>query len=158
MLDFGCGCGASGIASGLVGANRVVFNDIDPIALTAARLNVELNLKDDGGDRFSFSSVNFLETGGSDEGDFDVVLIGDMFYDETFGISVFELMRKFNSKPKPRDEKLAPTILVGDPGRWFLNEAKSETQNWEKLAEYKMNETTLLENRGFSKGFVWQLH
>lgn len=154
MLDFGCGCGASGIASGLVGANRVVLNDIDPIALTAARLNVELNFKDDAKGCFSFSSVNLLETGDTMEYNFDVVLIGDMFYDETFGSFVLEFVRKL----KLRDKKLAPTILVGDPGRWFLQETESKTHHFEKLAEYDMNETTLLENRGFSKGYVWQLH
>lgn len=29
VLDFGCGCGASGLAAKSVGAKRVTFNDID---------------------------------------------------------------------------------------------------------------------------------
>lgn len=29
VLDFGCGCGASGLAAKKVGAKQVTFNDID---------------------------------------------------------------------------------------------------------------------------------
>lgn len=44
VLDLGAGSGACGIAAAIAGAQRVLLNDIDPVACVAARLNLQENL------------------------------------------------------------------------------------------------------------------
>ncbi|CAE1225622.1 ETFBKMT [Acanthosepion pharaonis] len=43
VLDIGSGCGALAIISKMLGATRVVANDIDPVAITAIEMNSSLN-------------------------------------------------------------------------------------------------------------------
>ncbi len=43
MLDFACGGGLAGLACARAGASDVLVNDIDPLALVAAKLNASLN-------------------------------------------------------------------------------------------------------------------
>jgi len=163
--------------------------------------------------------------GDESAGAFDVILVGDMFYDEDFGDAVLAFLRRqresltmttttrtttttntatsnqdsvsmnpsfevasgeaasmfahlsnlsssppstrFND-PLPHPPPMAQwnktrpqcMVLIGDPGRWFLSEslrARKSNLRLEKLAEYELLSSTLLENRGFSKGFVWRL-
>ncbi|XP_042858986.1 electron transfer flavoprotein beta subunit lysine methyltransferase-like isoform X2 [Penaeus japonicus] len=43
VLDFGCGCGASGLAALKSKAKMVMFNDIDEVSIEAAKLNGKSN-------------------------------------------------------------------------------------------------------------------
>ena len=113
---------------------------------------------------------------------FDIVLVGDMFYDHTFGDMVFNFIERLREiscgRPLPEWPEIlekssisssttssssalssssVPLVLVGDPGRWFLDETmqKDNQDRFHLLAEYDLNQTTLLENRGFSRGYVW---
>jgi len=43
VLDLGCGSGILSVAAALLGAARVIACDIDPIAITATRINAEAN-------------------------------------------------------------------------------------------------------------------
>lgn len=43
VLDLGCGSGVLSVAAALLGAARVIACDIDPIAITATRINAEAN-------------------------------------------------------------------------------------------------------------------
>lgn len=156
VLDFGCGCGSSGIASAIKGAQKVLLNDIDEVALVSSQMNAELNLNLHQKSILTYSSSNLLDDDNVVRYEFDVVLIGDTFYDEEFGIATFDFLKRLKRSS-------SPVILVGDPGRWFLHETLRNNRfntlhfTFEKLAEYDLNETTSLENRGFDKGFVWRL-
>lgn len=51
ILDIGSGCGSSVIAAQKTGANLVIANDIDEVALCVIKMNLEINqddLKDKG--------------------------------------------------------------------------------------------------------------
>ena len=71
VLDFGCGSGVAAIAAALAGAEEVIACDIDPLALSAAAMNADLNgvgltLADD------YEAVN---------GPVDLILVADVLYD-----------------------------------------------------------------------------
>ena len=71
VLDFGCGSGVAAIAAALAGAEEVIACDIDPLALSAAAMNADLNgvgltLADD------YDAVN---------GPVDLILVADVLYD-----------------------------------------------------------------------------
>lgn len=70
VLDLGCGSGILSAAALLLGAEHAVGVDIDPIAETIARKNLELN----GfyGDRFTAMTGNVLA--GDVKGSFDIVI------------------------------------------------------------------------------------
>ncbi|XP_039267144.2 electron transfer flavoprotein beta subunit lysine methyltransferase homolog [Styela clava] len=174
ILDIGSGCGASVISALKCGANHVVANDIDPIALTSVKLNMELNFSEDalvqllaklvyyGNDilldhencydkqsihnfrilcnSMSINSYNFV---------FDVILIGDLFYEESIVTRLFNLLRAIH--------KLHPEtkILIGDPGRPFLLE-HSMLKHLDAVCEYKLPDSCIEKNYGFSTACVYE--
>ena len=51
---------------------------------------------------------------------FDILLMGDMFFDENLGGKLSNLARTFKETcPKSK------MVLIGDPGRWLLSEQKN---------------------------------
>ncbi|XP_058831620.1 electron transfer flavoprotein beta subunit lysine methyltransferase-like [Topomyia yanbarensis] len=138
VLDVGSGCGASAIAARLVRAKRVTANDIDPTALQAALLNAELNSVD-----LEISDRNMI---GQPCDDFDVVMIGDLFYDA----EIADVLQ-------PWLIELAASgvdIYIGDPGRHGLTEAR--LRNMIELACYQLPANVCIENNGFSHASVWK--
>ncbi|XP_064093473.1 electron transfer flavoprotein beta subunit lysine methyltransferase-like isoform X3 [Macrobrachium nipponense] len=91
VLDFGTGCGASGLAAKLSGAGHVTFNDIDPIAAEVVLLNGTENKIDID----NFSTVNLI---GSCCQNFEVLLVGDMLYDTEFADEVLKWLRSEHEK------------------------------------------------------------
>lgn len=77
VLDFACGSGQTAIAAALAGARSVRASDIDPIAAAATRLNAELNGVD--------IEVTETDLVGRIEDDWDLVLVGDIYYSEALG-------------------------------------------------------------------------
>ncbi len=67
VLDFGCGSGVVAIAAARGGAREVIACDIDPLALTAARRNAELNAVD-----ITMAS-NYFDI----DGDIDLIIVAD---------------------------------------------------------------------------------
>jgi len=139
VLDFGCGCGASGLAAAANKAKRVIFNDIDQMALEAVMINGTSNkitVK-------NISSENLLSQPCDDV---DVVLVGDMLYDTEFADQVLQWLLNIHHR--------GGLILIGDPGRfaWEEHPLKSHLRC---LAKYQLLPHTLLENKGFSQAFVW---
>ncbi|CAF1281224.1 unnamed protein product [Adineta steineri] len=107
VLDIGCGCGASAIASKMAGAINVIANDIDPDALIAtdhnARLNNVLINK--------FSSDNLLQNPSMtlNNNVLDLLIIGDMCYDDQLAQQIVNLIitaRQYHLH-----------VLLADPGR-----------------------------------------
>jgi len=104
VLDFASGSGLVGIAAVLAGAESVLAVDIDPVAVSAIRLNAELS--DVAIDARCEDLV------GTTLADLDVVLVGDVFYERDMATRVHAWLTS-----------LAATgvqVLVGDPGRTYL--------------------------------------
>ena len=152
------------------GATGVVANDIDPNCRLALDMNAELSKQ-------SLAGVEMVEAdllaGDNDTRmevlrSTDVVLVGDMFYDEHIGGEVYNLCSTFKSLKKEnevsvfvlrsKDNVPPPQVYVGDPGRWALEEHSRFHQSFACCAKYNLAEATRLENNGFSTGLVWRLN
>jgi predicted nicotinamide N-methyase len=103
-FDFASGSALVGIAACLAGAGRVVASDIDPFACTAARMNAEL-----AGVILEPSAVDRV---GDPLDGFDVVLAGDVFYDQSAAARFDPWFRALDEAGK--------LVLVGDPGRAYF--------------------------------------
>ncbi|XP_064093472.1 electron transfer flavoprotein beta subunit lysine methyltransferase-like isoform X2 [Macrobrachium nipponense] len=139
VLDFGTGCGASGLAAKLSGAGHVTFNDIDPIAAEVVLLNGTENKIDID----NFSTVNLI---GSCCQNFEVLLVGDMLYDTEFADEVLKWLRSEHEK--------GSVVFIGDPGRFAL-ESHPLKSSLKCLAKYELKPSTVLENNGHVQAFVW---
>jgi predicted nicotinamide N-methyase len=120
VLDVATGCGVVAVAAAVAGAARVTVNDVDPLALAAARVNAAANgvrvgvlpgdLLGRGAD-FGRADLD----GGGDEDPLqgaDVVLAGDVFYDRDLAADVLPFLQ--------RAAERGIRVLVGDPGRRYL--------------------------------------
>lgn len=130
VLDFGSGCGATSIACKLRSCELVVANDIDEIAATAARMNAELN-----GVEIETNTRNLVNDPLTL--DFDVVVFGDVFYDEEFAAKLLPWIQQLVANNK--------TCLIGDPGRHAL----SKILNLTLLDRYELPPNACIENNGF---------
>ncbi|XP_078599692.1 electron transfer flavoprotein beta subunit lysine methyltransferase-like [Branchiostoma floridae x Branchiostoma japonicum] len=140
VLDVGSGCGASAIAAAMRGARRVLANDIDPVAATAVKMNAKLNCVN-----LEISMENLI---GQGLHQWDVIFLGDMFYDEEFASDVsdwLKTLRHLNSSCQ---------ILIGDPGRFSFEEHPAKSLLG-KVAEYELDEVCRRENNGLTVGGVW---
>ena len=150
VLDLGSGCGAASLAALLAGAANVTANDIDPAASVAVRANAELNNIET--EKLQCDTTNLLDgEGGKEEllGETDVLLIGDMFYDEHIGAALARLCQHFTAMDKSK------TVLLGDPGRWLLSSGRV-TDRFKCIAKHSLLPQTRTENYGFHNGFVWR--
>ncbi|KAM3609836.1 uncharacterized protein V6R79_020973 [Siganus canaliculatus] len=143
VLDLGSGCGASAIAAKLCGAAHVVANDIDAVAAVATQMNCELNDLEP----LVCLTDNII---GSQAERFDLILLGDMFYDEALATSLhrwLELCIKTHGSQ----------VLIGDPGR-----AQFEHHGIRKLllplAQFELPESVREENYGLTCSSVWSYH
>nr|XP_055048095.1 electron transfer flavoprotein beta subunit lysine methyltransferase [Misgurnus anguillicaudatus] len=140
VLDLGCGCGASAIAAKLTGASHVVANDIDPIATVATKMNCELN----GLDPLPCITENMI---GSKPDNWDLILLGDMFYDEVLADDLHQWLHDCILTHGTQ-------VLIGDPGR-----AQFESHNIRKLlykvAHFELPDSVKEENYGLTSSTVW---
>jgi predicted nicotinamide N-methyase len=104
VVDFATGSGIVAIAAARAGASSVVALDVDPLAVTAARLNaaragavVAVLAEDRVGDPLELA---------------DIVLAGDVFYDATASARHSTWFRALARAGKD--------VVVGDPGRAYL--------------------------------------
>jgi predicted nicotinamide N-methyase len=105
VLDLAAGSGLAGIAAAMCGAAHVVANDIDPLAVIAMSLNAEAN-----GVAVEANPSDLLAPDGPfDFASFDVVLVGDAFYDHDLA----QRARTFLA----RCDAAGCEVLIGDPGR-----------------------------------------
>ncbi|XP_017274375.1 electron transfer flavoprotein beta subunit lysine methyltransferase [Kryptolebias marmoratus] len=140
VLDVGSGCGASAISARLCGAAHVVANDIDPVAAVVTHMNSDLNDVEP-----PVSVTNSII--GSDPEGFDLILLGDMFYDESLANSLHSWL---DSCIKTH----GTNVLIGDPGR-----AQFEEHGIRKflhhLTRFKLPECVREENYGLTSSDVW---
>ncbi|CAG5958299.1 unnamed protein product, partial [Menidia menidia] len=143
VLDLGSGCGASAIAAQLCGAAHVVANDIDTVAAVATCMNCELNAVEPP------VCVTDNMIGSQIEG-FDLILLGDMFYDEVLATSLHNWLDLCIQTHGTK-------VLIGDPGR-----AQFEEHNirllLHRLAQFELPQCVREENYGLTRSSVWSYH
>lgn len=86
--------------------------------------------------------------GKKSEEKWDLILLGDMFYDEELAAHLHGWLTNCKSFRKTN-------VLIGDPGRTqFLKHAAKN--QLEKVAEYELLETTKEQNYGLTTSGVWR--
>nr|XP_015820413.2 electron transfer flavoprotein beta subunit lysine methyltransferase [Nothobranchius furzeri] len=143
VLDLGSGCGASAIAAKICGSAHVVANDIDPLAAVVTQMNSELNKVEPP----VCLTSNMI---GSDPEGFDLILLGDMFYDECLADSLHSWL---DSCIKTHRTK----VLIGDPGRAPF-EGHDVRKHLHHLARFELPECVREENYGLTTSDVWRYH
>ncbi|NMM43734.1 methyltransferase [Rhodospirillaceae bacterium KN72] len=136
VLDFGAGSGMVGIAAAMAGAFDVFGNDIDPVAGEAMRLNAELN--------DVHLDILTEDVIGRTDREFEVVLVGDVFYDKGIADLVLPWLRDLKA--------MGRTILIGDPDRFYL-----PNLGLERIARYASETTGLMEDTDLRNAGVWTL-
>ncbi|RST88366.1 methyltransferase [Aquibium carbonis] len=134
VLDFATGSGLVAIAAAKSGAADVLAADIDRFCAAAVALNASVN-----GVAVAFTDADLT----GDDGGWDVVLAGDVFYD-----------REMTDRLLPWFSTLVArgaTVLVGDPGRSYLPRDRLSF-----LAEYQVPVTRALEDAEVKRTTVWR--
>jgi predicted nicotinamide N-methyase len=110
VFDFAAGSGLVALACARAGAARVVACDTDPFAEAAIRLNAEAN-----GLAVAFRGEDPV---GDALADFDLVLAGDVFYEEPLASRALGWFRALARR--------GARVLAGDPGRTYSPRAGVE--------------------------------
>ncbi|MEQ2288479.1 hypothetical protein AMECASPLE_022960 [Ameca splendens] len=140
VLDLGSGCGASSIAAKLCYAAHVVASDLDPVSAVVTRLNCELN-------NVEPPVCVTDDMIGSDPAGFDLILLGDMFYDEALANRLYRWLDRCI-------ETHGTKVLIGDPGR-ALFEGHDIRRLLHHVAQYELPESVREENYGLISSHVW---
>ena len=108
------------------------------VAASAIAMNAKLN-----NIAISVSTDNLI---GQLSSEWDVVLLGDMFYDDDFT----EILGKWIYSLKDSNK----TVVVGDPGRipFMQHPVKRKL---ELIAMYDLPPQAMQENSGMTAGYVW---
>lgn len=96
-MDFGSGCGASSIASIMSEASNVTANDTNQEAMIILEMNCQLNFIAEN--QINKITKNLISSN-IESFPYDVVLIGDMFYDEIMARELIEWINKITRKGK----------------------------------------------------------
>ncbi|MGB7285505.1 MAG: methyltransferase [Salaquimonas sp.] len=139
VLDIASGSGLVAIAAKLSGAKHVVANDIDPFCASAIKLNASLNQSE-----LEISLINLLENNQQMMDRFDVILAGDVFYDQEMTGRIWPFLQKVANSGK--------LVLVGDPGRSYLPKT-----GLEKIISYDVPVTRILEDSEIKHTSVWRV-
>lgn len=115
VLDLGAGSGLVAIAAAQAGAGQVRAVDVDPYAVTAARLNAAAN-----GVTIEVARADLLD---GEPPDIDLMLVGDLFYDPDLATRVEAFLRRCRAA--------GIVVLIGDPFR-----APLPTNRLAVVAEY----------------------
>jgi predicted nicotinamide N-methyase len=136
VLDFGSGSGLVAIAASLAGAAHVVAAEIDDFAAAAIALNAALN-----GAAVTVETADLI---GTASGALDVVLVGDMCYEQPLAARLTAWLRVL--------ARAGATILLGDPGRSYV-----PTSGLVAQARYTVATSRELEDRESREGVVWRV-
>lgn len=136
VLDLATGSGLVAIAARKAGARSVLAADIDGFACAAARLNAQVNdVAIDISDEDLLQEVPAA---------FDVVLVGDLFYERALAERVHSWLVEARAK--------GAAILIGDPGRSYL--PKSALTH---VIDYNVPVTRELEDAEIKRTAVWRI-
>jgi predicted nicotinamide N-methyase len=136
VLDFGSGSGLVAIAASLAGAAHVVAAEIDDFAAAAIALNAALN-----GAAVTVETADLI---GTVSGAWDIVLVGDMCYEQPLAARLTAWLRRL--------ARAGVTILLGDPGRSYV-----PTSGLVAQARYTVATSRELEDRESREGVVWRV-
>ena len=107
VVDFGCGCGAAGLAAASLGAAHVSMLDTDTMAVQAAMANARLNGLSDA---CSVSTQDHLAHPSQPMPcGADLLLVGDVLYDDAFAAPLLRFLASNLSA--------GARVLLADPGR-----------------------------------------
>jgi predicted nicotinamide N-methyase len=120
----------------MAGASSALASDLDRISLAAAQLNATLN-----GVEISTTAENLLEKA---PGAFDVVLVGDLFYERTLA----DLVSQFIDAAAAQ----GAVVLIGDPQRNYFPKGR-----FQSAAEYRVPVTRELEDAEIKRTSVWRI-
>jgi predicted nicotinamide N-methyase len=134
VLDLATGSGLCGIAATRAGAASVVAVDIDPFCEEAVALNAEANAV-----TVAFRLGDMLD---QEPPDVDVVLGGDVCYEQPMAGRLMEWLRAANAQDV--------RVLIGDPGR-----EQFPRDELIQLAEYEAPATKELEDRDVKRTGVF---
>jgi predicted nicotinamide N-methyase len=132
VLDIGAGSGLVAIAAAKAGAACVLAADIDGFSCAAARLNADAN-------QCSVAVTQEDLIGAT--GDWDVILVGDLFYERPLAERLLAWLMP-----------LGVPALLGDPGRSYFPKERVE-----KLATYTVQTSRDLEDREIRETGVYRL-
>ncbi len=124
-FDFATGSGLVGIAACRAGARRVLAADIDAFACSAVRLNAEA-----ADVSLEVSSRDWV---GDPLDGFDVVLVGDVFYERAAGERFDAWFRALAATGR--------VVLTGDPGRAYLPAGLEELARYEVPVPFDLEST-----------------
>ncbi|MFN3867552.1 MAG: class I SAM-dependent methyltransferase [Hyphomicrobiaceae bacterium] len=137
VLDLGAGSGLQAIAAAKAGAAHVLAADIDQIALAACALNATAN-------SVAFDTTADDLLAGPPARVFDVILVGDLFYERQLADRVLALI-----EPAAAAGSL---ILIGDPQRNYFPRGR-----FAEAARYEVPVTRELEDAEIKRTAVWRL-
>lgn len=135
VLDCGSGSGLCAIAAMMGGAASTKASDIDPYAVEAIAMNAA-----EAGLVITATTDDLI---GADAG-WDVVLIGDLFYEKPLAVRVEAWCRDLARR--------GALVLAGDPGRSYLPK-----HGLTRLALYEVATTKELEDREVRCTAVYRL-
>jgi predicted nicotinamide N-methyase len=136
VLDLGSGSGLTAIAAMQAGAAEVLAADIDRMALAAIHLNAAAN-----GAAITTTAENLLD---KPPPAFDVVLVGDLFYERTLAAAVARFIEVAAGQ--------GALVLIGDPQRNYFPKGRFAC-----AAEYRVPVTRELEDAEIKRTAVWRL-
>jgi predicted nicotinamide N-methyase len=136
VLDFGSGSGLCAIAAMQAGASVTRAVDIDRFAAAAIALNARANAQ-----RVAVVHADLLD---GEPPDVDIVLAGDLWYEESFGARASAWLRRARDR--------GSVVIIGDPGRRYL-----QRTDVHELATYEVRSTTDLEDLGRTHASVYRL-
>lgn len=135
-LDLGSGSGLVAIAAMRAGAASALATDLDLLAAVAAELNANAN-----GVVISTSTDDLLD---GDPHAFDVILIGDLFYEKPLAARVLAFAK--------RAVLNRSLVLIGDPSRHYC-----PVDQLEQCESYSVPVTRELEDAEIKSTAVWRL-
>jgi predicted nicotinamide N-methyase len=133
VVDIASGSGLCAIVALKSGAAWAHAVDIDPLSEAAVALNARAN-----GVRIGFSRQDLL---GAEPPECDVILAGDVCYEETMAARMLDWLRLAASR--------GTRVLVGDPGRRYLPPGMSP------LASYRVRTSHELEDAEMKDAAVY---
>ena len=136
VLDLATGSGLVAIAAKKAGAGSVLAADIDLFACAAARLNARLNEV-----AIAITDEDLL---GMPAQCFDVILVGDLFYEKALAERVHAWLRQAKRE--------GAEVLIGDPGRSYLPKSSLKP-----VIDYNVPVTRDLEDAEIKRTAVWRL-
>jgi predicted nicotinamide N-methyase len=133
VLDLATGSGLCAIVAARVGAGSVLASDIDPLAVAAAEVNARVNNV-----RIGVIRDDLLTR---DPPPVDVILAGDVSYEETMASRMFDWLAS------AADAGLR--VLIGDPGRKYLR------AGLERVATYPVHPSREIESATVRESSVY---